>query len=162
MAKKKAKKAAKKKVAKKPQPKPQPKPQADPPKPEGILGTGELIPASLYERARKAGVSEAQMKSLGTVANIFNYCNQISPKTNPDAMPKKGETVKGPATPVPETMPATMAVHKDTLGDEKGIIESVVRKLNIKFKNPPLNTITKTIVFDCKKKQIVSAEYAIE
>lgn len=53
----------------------------------------------------------------------------------------------------------TFPVEKDNVRAEKESIERVVRKINIKYNSPAMKTITKTVVYDCKTKQVVSAQY---
>jgi len=118
------------------------------------------LPESLYQRARKAGMSDDQIRNYTDADALKTFLDTISPSTNPDAVPK-ADVVEPAPERKPEVLPDKMDVHKDKIREEKEIIESMVRKLNIKFDTPALSKIVKTVVYDCQKKQIEKAEYEI-
>lgn len=117
------------------------------------------IPQDLLDRCKKIGVSNDQIKQLGTVEAIKAFCDQISPETNPDSLPKKGEVKE--VVREPEAIPEIVPVHKDKIREEKEAIESIVRGINIKFNTPVLTKITKVIEYDCETGQVIKAEYTI-
>ena len=139
---------------------PEPRVEPEPPTWIGKPELPESMPVELLARATKLGITTEQIRSLGTAGNLKAYCDQASPQTNPDAM------VKADIRPAVEVnaqgVPATIDVAKDDVNAEKQTIERVVRKLNIKHNNPKISTITKTVVYDCQSKKIVSAAYKVE
>jgi hypothetical protein len=123
------------------------------------------IPKDLHDRARKVGVSDEQMMNLGNAEAVKQFCDQISPTTNPDAFPKADVVIPRKTSPIPgwaDAVPASFGVANDDLKAEKDSIERIVRKLNIKHNNPKLKRIKKTVVYDCQSKKVIFANYEVE
>jgi hypothetical protein len=121
------------------------------------------VPSDLYARARKAGVSDEQMVNLGSPEKLKRFCDQVSPETNPDALPKRGIVPPAPVQKKPSKIPPQYTnINRDDQRPEKSAVESFIRKINIVYDSPKMKRVVKTVVYDCEKKQIVSALYEIE
>ena len=61
------------------------------------------FPVELYKRARGCGLGDGQIESYASAEELKSKCDRLSPRTNPDARPKKG--VVKPGTHVKPDMP---------------------------------------------------------
>jgi len=118
------------------------------------------LDVTLFERAKKIGLTQEQMDSYGTPENLKAFLDSISPRTNPDARIKQGE-VKEPVKREPEKMPSEIALDREELARETNSIQGLVRKLNIKFNTPKITKVVKVVEYDPKSKKIVKSGYII-
>jgi hypothetical protein len=52
-------------------------------------------------------------------------------------------------------------VHRDDLRKEIDEVEHIVRMVNIKHNSPGVTTIKKVVVYDCKLKKLIKADYIV-
>ena len=122
--------------------------------------TVDPMPQALLDRAKKLGVDP---QSYTIPEKLKEYLDMVSPETNPDALPKKA-VVPTPIVirnPIKKKAPTEVPLHKDNFRDERKAIEHLVRGINVKFSNPPMTTIVKTVVYDCQTRQVTGGKYEI-
>lgn len=124
----------------------------------------------LYKRAKKAGVTKAQMDSFPDEEARKAFLDRVSPSTNPDARPKEGTPKPAPQfEPMPEKfefeskLEARFITQNRAQFDEN-TLQTKLREINRKYGPQKPVKIIKTMTFKPVKgvtKDKLSAKFLI-